>query len=474
MSEREVAVAAGARRRPRGWAAAARIALLVALAVFYAAAAWHHALTVNTSKARGDQSGYLYDAEILYQDWHGDAPPRLVDRNRMPLYGAYLALFYSPDMSDDQFFVLGKRLNIGLSIALLAVLALVAARALPPIAWMNLTIFAAFGYFVFKAGYVQSELLFYAVFFLAFLACCAMFAARRVAPTLALGALTGCLLGVAHLTKAAMLPFLAVFLVTYVGNEAAGVLQRWRRPGDSDGRAARKTVGRMAAGLLVVLSFLVVLSPYLLHSKRAFGHYFYNVNSTFYVWYDDWPQASVGTYRHGDHVGWPQMPESELPSASRYWRAHSLAQIGSRLLAGLEDMVVRSYRTFWFLQYLVVFAAITLWLVVCQRPAFAALVRRRAGLFAFLVLYALTFTLLIAFYNPTSGTGTTRFLLAHVLPAAFVFLRFWTLPPFAEASTNLAGARVTTAHAHLLVSVLLGLDILFVIWPRLMSTYGGF
>ena len=38
-----------------------------------------------------------------------------------------------------------------------------------------------------------------------------------------------------------------------------------------------------------------MLGPYLSTSKRVFGQYFYNVNSTFYMWYDDWPHASVGT-----------------------------------------------------------------------------------------------------------------------------------------------------------------------------------
>ena len=71
-----------------------RIVLLLGLAVFYVAAANQHAERVNTSKARTDQSGFLYDAEILYHNWHTDVSGKLVDRNRTPLYGAFLALFY--------------------------------------------------------------------------------------------------------------------------------------------------------------------------------------------------------------------------------------------------------------------------------------------------------------------------------------------------------------------------------------------
>ena len=148
---------------------AARIVLLVALGVLYHAAATEHARAVNTSKARGDQSGYLWDAQQVYWNWHGRTPPVLVgERNRMPLYAGYLALFYSPEITDDEYFVVAKRWNIWLSLALLAALAVFFARQLPPLVAANLTAVVAFGYFVFKAGYAQSELLFYFLFFAVF------------------------------------------------------------------------------------------------------------------------------------------------------------------------------------------------------------------------------------------------------------------------------------------------------------------
>ena len=33
---------------------------------------------------------------------------------------------------------------------------------------------------------------------------------------------------------------------------------------------------------------------------------------------------------------------------------------------------------------------------------------------------------------------------------------------------------ITMGHVHLLISAMLVFDLLFVIWPRLMTTYGGF
>ena len=82
----------------------------------------------------------------------------------MPLYAGYLALFYSPSMSDDEFFVVAKRWNIYLSLVLLALLAVILRRFLPPLPVANLVLVVGFGYFVFKAGYAQSELLFYFLF----------------------------------------------------------------------------------------------------------------------------------------------------------------------------------------------------------------------------------------------------------------------------------------------------------------------
>src|SRR6266540_3214716 len=80
-----------------------RAVLFTALAVVYVAGATQHAEQVNTFKARGDQSGYLWDAQNVYANWHGATPPILIgERNRMPWYAAFLAVFWSPAMSNDE------------------------------------------------------------------------------------------------------------------------------------------------------------------------------------------------------------------------------------------------------------------------------------------------------------------------------------------------------------------------------------
>ena len=72
--------------------------------------------------------------------------------------------------------------------------------------------------------------------------------------------------------------------------------------------------------MLIVFTFLAVEYPHISNSKRIYGHYFYNVNSTFYIWYDSWDDVMQGTRVHGDRVGWPDMPEDQIPSGS-LWAA---------------------------------------------------------------------------------------------------------------------------------------------------------
>jgi hypothetical protein len=209
-------------------------------------------------------------------------------------------------------------------------------------------------------------------------------------------------------------------------------------------------------------------------SKRVFGQYFYNVNRTFYVWYDDWAHASVGTYVHGDGVGWPTMPESELPSAGRYLREHTVGQIASRILSGFEDMATKSVQMYEYLPYLLLYLLALLIVLSTRRAGVGRLLRSNLPLVVFLILYAVVYLLAIAFYYPTSGTGTARFLLAHLLPLFFAISFLLTRTSIEDTRWQIGGTRIGVRHFHLLVFVLLAVDVAFHVWPRLMTTYGGF
>jgi hypothetical protein len=433
-----------------------------------------HAERVNWFKARGDQSWFLHIAQVEYRNWHGIGPPQMLRRNIMPLYPAYLALFYDPGVSDPDYFIIAKRWSIRLSLALLVALGFVFARHLPALVATNLTLIVAFGYWVFKAGYAQPELLYYFLLFLTFLVCCHLLRERRPGRSVALALGAGVLAALTHLTKAAMPLFLGVFFAAY----AYGELVRWRESltagAAARSAALRRAARRAVAALALVACFLAVLFPYISTSKRVFGRYFYNANTTFYMWYDTWGEAGADMKDAGAELEWPKRPARDLPGPAKYWRTHTIEQIAERFLEGFRNMADRSYHTYWYYPFVLLYVVYTGALIAANRRPFAELLRRHASIALFLVLYAVAFLFASAFYNPISATGTTRYIIAHLTPFFFVLAYFTTMEPFRRTAWRIGRLRVTTLHADLAVSATLAFSIVFVLWARLETTYGGF
>jgi hypothetical protein len=451
-----------------------RLALFAALAWFYVAGATMHAERVNWFKARGDQSWFLHIAQVEYRNWHGIGPPQMLRRNIMPLYPAYLALFYDPGISDPDYFVIAKRWSIRLSLALLAVLGMVFARYLPALVATNLTLIVAFGYWVFKAGYAQPELLYYFLLFLTFLACCHLLRERRPGRSVGLAVVAGVLAALTHLTKAAMPLFLGVFFVAFVSGEFVRWRESRREGAGTGGDAARRAIWRLVAAGVLVASFIAVLFPYISTSKRVFGRYFYNANTTFYMWYDTWGEAGADMKDAGAETAWPNRPARDLPGLAKYWRTHTVRQIAGRFLDGLRNMVDRSYHTYWYYPFVILYVLYAGALIAARRRPFADLVRRHASIALFLVLYAVVFLLASAFYNPISATGTSRYLIAHLTPLFFTLAYFTTMEPFRRTTWRIGRVRIRTLHADLAISAALAYSIAFVLWDRLATTYGGF
>ena len=89
------------------------------------------------------------------------------------------------------------------------------------------------------------------------------------------------------------------------------------------------------------LVFLFICSPYLIENYHKFnGYIFYNVNTTFYVWYDSWDDVESGTKLYGDRIGWPKMPEENIPSFNKYLNEHSNKEIINRFLQGFKSIFI--------------------------------------------------------------------------------------------------------------------------------------
>lgn len=448
---------------------AAGLAIAISAIALYVIGAHQHAERMNKAKSRGDQSAYVQYAKDVYANWHGQSPPIIGDRNRMPLYPAFQSLFYAPSMSDEEFFRAGKKASIALSMVLLLVVWAVSASTLPPLASLSVTLVAAFTYFVFKAGYFQADLTYSTLHFVAFVASCRLLSLPPGREAVAMGALTGAVAALAHLAKAASLPLVALVIACLLVAPLADRRTGKHSPTASYGRA---TIWRLGSAAALAAAFILVLWPYLSTSKRVFGEYFYNVNSTFYMWYDEWGDAIEGTRAHGDRVGWPTLPPDQLPGPLKYWREHSAGEIGARLAGGGRQIVVDLWSRFWALKFAVLFVALAVIAIWPRRALVPVLARNHLPLVGFVLLYFGAYLTLSAFYAPISGTGVARFTLALFLPLLFITSAVRHHPAFGDEGATTWLPR--SARLEWFVIATLALDVPFSIWPRLLTTYGGF
>jgi len=323
------AIAAVGARRP--WARAAGLVLLAALV---GAAAWGVARQwpLNDSPTITDQGAYLDYADAL-----ATRSNQIVgDRNRMPVVPYLASLAVDPSATERGQLPAGK--VVGIVIAAAASIALgwwLARRAGPLVA------LAAGGTIVLaiamtKAPYIQADLLSY--FALLAATVTASHLIRR--PGLRTGIAAGIAVGLLQLTKANALPIVVtasatVLLATVLPRRISGVGAAWRR----------RAIPALGVAAVVAASFL---APYATNSHRQFGSYSYNANSTFYVWYDSWPEALAGTWSHGDTYQYPDLPADQIPSLRWYLRDHDAGDIVARTVDGarLQQRQLWSFTSF--------------------------------------------------------------------------------------------------------------------------------
>jgi hypothetical protein len=221
-------------------------------------------------------------------------------------------------------------------------------------------------------------------------------------------------------------------------------------------------------------SFLAVVSPYILNSKRVFGQYFYNANTTYFMWYDDGGEARAVMMPHMDPEGRFAMPTEELPSLGSYLRTRSVGQIAGRLADGFGNVLVRSYDSYWYFYVLLALLGLTAALIAANRAAFVELVAVHAAFSLFLLAYAVVYLAGTAFFSITSSTGTTRFFITHLTPLLFTLSYLSARPPFSLTRWTVGATTITTTHVHMVIAIALAAGLAFSWWPRLMTSYGGF
>jgi hypothetical protein len=444
----------------------AKIILTVFFLSMYVIGASVQAFYVNTDMSKADQSDYLSRAISLKTDLYKN----MTEGNRMPAYPYLISYLYHPGLSMAGYFQRGKIFNIILSVLLLFPLYIIFKSYLSSLEAQVLLLITAFTVFMPRAGYVQCELLYYFLNFCTFV----LFWGSLKKPRLWITASAGLLAGLSYLTKAAMLPAVGWFVVCYFIIHIAGPVFQ-----DVAKKIYQKTNlyrGQVWKNILFlgafVLIFAVTITPYIRVNKQVFGTYFYNVNSTFYIWYDSWDEVVKGTRAHGDRQGWPQMPAEEIPNAGKYLQEHTVSQVLARLGNGFIIITTNALGGFGYAQYLCIYLFICIYAIMSQYGAFKEYLKHNnnAGMAISLCSYFLGYFLLYGF-GGVIFKGP-RHPLAQYVP--LLFTMFYFLARFGPSYYSQKFKYLfTMREIHFIVINILMLDLAFHIPYKLYQIFLG-
>ncbi|NJN85134.1 MAG: hypothetical protein HC881_00870 [Leptolyngbyaceae cyanobacterium SL_7_1] len=232
-------------------------------------------------------------------------------------------------------------------------------------------------------------------------------------------------MGITHLTKASIAPAIAIFVFVFLIKQAVQSYRTYQENHNNNSTekttlvdVIRKTALLNLVSLaLVIAIFLSTIFPYINTSQRFFGKYFYNVNSTFYIWYNSWEEAESGTRMHGDSKGYPQMPPEDIPSFQKYLREHTIQQIADRFLNGIDRVFYIAGQSYGYLKYIVLYLAAGIILSLIQWRNTLAIARQHWSALLFILLYFVSYLLLYAWYIPIASGN--RFTLAQFVPVMF-------------------------------------------------------
>ncbi len=439
------------------------IAVVTISVVLYVISAEQNLVHVNTDLATSDQRSYLHYAAGMRDSGFA----HLGDRNRMPVFPFLLALTIERGGASEATFLQAKTVNLVLSIVLLVGCGMVLRRYFD-LRWaVLLTEVAAWSLFVFKAPYVQAELLYYALAFGLFV----MALELLVRPSAGMAIALGIVAGLAHLTKASVLPGLVLLLAALF---VQGILKRARalRAAPAADPPGVLWASTLRYPLLIACFFLLTVFPYIKSSWYRFGHPFYNVNSTFYMWYNSWDEAKAGTRAHGDRVGWPDMPADEIPGPGKYLREHSPAQMADRVFSNAQDTLVVAAGSYGYFKYALVFTVVLLVAVVLNPDRAKMIWRTHPGPVLYVLAFFAAYAVLDSWFRPILDHGN-RLVLALYLPFLYICARaVHSLVADGHIEVREFQLRVTDA-LFLGLTVLVLSDVWAVLVDRSLHMYGG-
>ncbi len=429
------------------------------LALVYCVGAHFHIHRVNTEIEKADQGAYVSYAKKMSVTRYAVVG----GRNQMPVFPFLVSLVDRPGISREDLFLRAKYLNVGISLAVLVGIFFLLRRTLPEFDSFVLTCITGFTVYVYRAGYAQAELLYYGLFLLSFMLALSLL--RE--PRWRVAATCGVVLGIAFLTKASVLPLLAALIFW------ATVASALRFHSGVGGIESLRT---LAASLLVASLFLLTVSPYLHTSKQRFGRWFYNVNTSIYMWADSWQEVNQVMSDSGDRKHWPDVPEHLLPGPGRYFETHGLADIATRVTTGFWTSELRHLleRPFGYGKYLIFYSLIALAAAIRWRRQVAQICIKQDRWIqtGFVATVVLGYLVAFAFYSPI--VRGPRLALSLFLPT--MVSMFWLLTRRELVDRPLWSNErfeLRLVHVHVAALVMLGFDIVFRLPHIIVTTFAG-
>jgi hypothetical protein len=421
-----------------------KIALIggtLVLVFTYIAATGHYA-QVNREYWLSDQEAMLNFVRGLEASGFRD----LGTRDFLPGFPALASPFVDGSLIEREMYAQGKTFNIGLSLVMLAAIYLISRRYFDWLLAGLLTAIAGLTLFIYKAPYFQPELLYYFLSFVAFVLMLELL--RRPNWLVAIGA--GLLLAAANYVKASVLPAVLLFTAAMLAQAAfAGWVER----------QGLRIVGRFVGMLAVAwLAFLLPLAPYLAESKATYGSYFYNVNSTYFIWFDSWGEAKASEQVFHYTAGVPDVSKDQLPSLQNYLRTHDLGEIVQRFADGFVNQGANWLNTFALISFPLLFL-LALGVLAYQRwPRVRELVQGHPVLTAFILLYFVGYTTLFAWYGPIADYSDRRFTYGLYLP--LLFCAFFGLKQLSQPSARKQSDAAWVPAFYASAALLLAADLL--------------
>jgi hypothetical protein len=198
--------------------------------------------------------------------------------------------------------------------------------------------------------------------------------------------------------------------------------------------------------------------------KVRFGHYFYNINTTFYIWYDSLDEAMAADkiYQFSQH--WPaQLAPDQVPGPVKFLREHSFRQILDRFTQGVHEQWTNIESQFSVTNYQLSYTVIFLAAILLDIRTTLGLVKKYPYAILFTVLFFIGYLAAFAWYSPISPER--RFTYGLYIP--FMFSLFIGIKELAQQQGIRKGgqeAPVDTANFALATNLLVTGTLLFNIW----------